>query len=60
MYGLWRKTDIPHRNRRRKTLQPQKATAATFSLVKILKPPSPHKDKKKQTTTQKPMLPNPT
>jgi hypothetical protein len=41
--------NIPHRNRRRKTLQPQKAAAPSSSLVENLKPPYPHKGKKEFT-----------
>jgi hypothetical protein len=37
---------MPHRNRRKKTLQPQKAAASSCSLVEILKPKHPHKEQK--------------
>ena len=36
---------MSHRNRRQKTLQPQKATAVNCSLVIILKPKHSHKEK---------------
>jgi len=45
MYGVWKKSAIPQPNRRRKPLQPQKAAAPYCSLVAVLKPPHPHKEK---------------
>jgi hypothetical protein len=45
MYGVWRKTPLPHPDRRRKTMQTPKATALSCSLVKILKQKHPHKEK---------------
>jgi hypothetical protein len=47
MLGMWKKTLISHPNRRRETLQTQKAAAASCSLVEILKPPRPHKERKR-------------
>ncbi len=43
---MWGKKCIPHRNRQRKTLQSQKATAHNCSLVVPPKPPHPHKERK--------------
>ncbi len=48
MYGVWRKTHIPHRNRHAETLQTQKAAAPSRRLVVCRKPPQPHKEKKKK------------
>ncbi len=47
MYPVWRKSRLPHRSRRRETLQPQKATQFAAILVVCRKPPHPHKEKKK-------------
>ncbi len=46
MYPVWRKTPLPHRNRRQKPLQPQKATAPNRHLVAAVKTPHPHKERK--------------
>jgi hypothetical protein len=46
MQGMWRKTHIPQPNRRRETLQTQKAATLYCCLVEILKPPHPYKEQK--------------
>ena len=46
MLGVWRKMPLPHRNRRRKTLQTQKANAPNCRHVAGLKRPHQHKEKK--------------
>jgi hypothetical protein len=50
MLGVWRKTLIPHRNRRQKTLQTPNATRSSSSIVENLKPPHPQKEKKLKHT----------
>jgi hypothetical protein len=39
---------VPHRNRQRKTMQIQKATAPNCHLVVILELPTPHKERKQK------------
>jgi hypothetical protein len=39
MYGVWRKTRLPHHNRQRKTLQHKKANALNRILVTPCKMP---------------------
>jgi hypothetical protein len=57
MLAVWRKTPLPHHNRRRKTMQTKKANQSKSSLVAQLKPKPSHKEKKQknqpkqQTTT---------
>ena len=48
MYGVWRKTEIPQSNRRRKQLQTQNRMQIASSLVAILKAPHPHKEQKQR------------
>jgi hypothetical protein len=44
---MCRKMRIPHPTRRQKTLQQQNTNRFTNCLVRILKPPPPHKEKNK-------------
>lgn len=47
MLFLWRKTQMPHRNRSRNTLQTQKAKPSSSSHVVCHKQPHPHKESKR-------------
>jgi hypothetical protein len=52
MLAVWRKTNIPHTNRQRKTKQTQIRNKSTSSLVAQLKIFSPHKERKQKNPTQ--------
>jgi hypothetical protein len=50
MLNVWRKTLMPHQNKRRKTLQTKKATAFICILVACRKTPLPHKERKQKAS----------
>jgi hypothetical protein len=51
MLGVCSKSHIPHRNRRRKTLQQQNRAYITTNLVAHRKTPHPHKEQKTPNRT---------
>jgi len=48
MLGVWRKTRLPHPNRRRKMLLAQNGVCFFCGLVATYKPPHPHKEEKQK------------
>jgi hypothetical protein len=48
MQGMWKKTRVPHRNRRTETMQTQKANFPFAILVAAAKPPHPHKERNRR------------